>query len=89
MEDEIISLKGVKDAAVVGIPDEVYGEVAAAAVVLEKGCRLTQEELITKLKSRIARFKIPEKVIFMDAIPKTPGLKTDKKTIRTLFEKGI
>lgn len=89
VEDEIISLKGVKDAAVVGIPDEVYGEVAAAAVVLEKGCRLTQEELITKLKSRIARFKIPEKVIFMDAIPKTPGLKTDKKTIRTLFEKGI
>lgn len=89
VEDEIISLRGVKDAAVVGIPDDIYGEVAAAAVVLEEGSLLTEELLKKKLTGRLARFKIPEKVIFLDAIPKTPGLKTDKKTIRTMFEKGI
>ena len=89
VEDEIISLRGVKDAAVVGIPDDIYGEVAAAAVVLEEGSVMTEETLKKKLMSRLARFKIPEKVIFLDAIPKTPGLKTDKKTIRTMFEKGI
>lgn len=43
VEDELIAFKGVKDAAVVGIPNEKYGEVAAAVVVLEKGAQLTEE----------------------------------------------
>lgn len=55
-------------------------------VVLEEGIRMTEEELKESLKSRLARFKIPERILFVDAVPKTPGLKTDKKYIRTLFE---
>lgn len=86
VEDELVSRKGIKDAAVVGIPSEKYGEAAAAVVVLEEGIRMTEEELKESLKSRLARFKIPERILFVDAVPKTPGLKTDKKYIRTLFE---
>lgn len=88
VENELLSLEGIKDTAVVGIPNGVYGEVAAAVVVLEKGSRLTEEEIKIGLKNRLAKFKIPEKVIFVDEVPKTPGLKTDKNYIRTLFEKG-
>ena len=85
VEDELIAQDGVKDAAVVGIPNEKYGEVAAAVVVLETGYELTEEELKARLKNRLARFKIPEKILFVEAVPKTPGLKTDKKKIKTLF----
>lgn len=78
--------KGVKDAAVVGIPNEKYGEVAAAVVVLEKGAQLTEEQIKEEMLKEMARFKVPERILFLDAIPKTPGLKTDKKYIRTLFQ---
>lgn len=86
VEEELIAHRGIKDAAVVGIPSEKYGETAAAVVVLEKGISMTADELKEELKSRLARFKIPEKILFLDAVPKTPGLKTDKKYIKTLFE---
>jgi acyl-CoA synthetase (AMP-forming)/AMP-acid ligase II len=88
VEEEILSLSGVKDVAVVGIPHRKYGEAAAAVVVLETELNMTEEELKNRLRNRLAKFKIPEKVIFMEAVPKTAGLKTDKKYIRTLFEKG-
>lgn len=86
VEDELIAFKGVKDAAVVGIPNEKYGEVAAAVVVLEKGAQLTEEQIKEEMLKEMARFKVPERILFLDAIPKTPGLKTDKKYIRTLFQ---
>ena len=71
--------------AVAGIPDEFYGEVAAAVVVVHPGTRLSQEQIQDKLKDRVARYKIPEKILFVDEIPRTPGLKVDKKHIRTMF----
>ena len=85
VEDELVAVEGVKDAAVVGIPSKKYGEVAAALIVLESGVQMTAEELKADLKSRLAKFKIPEQILFADAVPKTPGLKTDKKTIKTMF----
>ena len=85
VEDELVAVEGIKDAAVVGIPSEKYGEVAAALIVLESGVQMTAEELKADLKSRLAKFKIPEQILFADAVPKTPGLKTDKKTIKTMF----
>ena len=85
VEDELVAVEGVKDAAVVGIPSDKYGEVAAALIVLESGVQMTAEELKADLKSRLAKFKIPEQILFADAVPKTPGLKTDKKTIKEMF----
>ena len=86
VEDELIALPGIKDAAVVGIPSEKYGEVAAAVVVLEKDTVLTEEKIKEDLGKEMARFKVPDQIIFRKEIPKTPGLKTDKKYIRTLFK---
>lgn len=85
VEDEIIALEGVRDAAVVGIPDKVYGEVAAAVVVLEKQAAITEEELKEQLRPKLARYKIPERILFVDAVPKTPGFKTDKRKIKEMF----
>ena len=86
VEEELTSLPEIKDAAVVGIPDRKYGEVAAAAVVLRNGCSVTEEMVRDRLLERMARFKIPEKILFLETIPKTPGLKTDKNYIRSLFK---
>lgn len=85
MEDELIAIEEVRDAAVVGIPDTVYGEVAAAVVVPKEPGHVTQEDLKERLKTRLARYKIPEQILFVEAVPKTPGLKTDKRRIKELF----
>lgn len=86
VEDELMRLAGIKDAAVVGIPDKTYGEVAAAVVVAEDGCSISEDQIKEGLKSRLARYKIPAKILFVSAVPKTPGLKTDKRKIRQMFE---
>ncbi|MCI5900265.1 MAG: acyl--CoA ligase [Lachnospiraceae bacterium] len=86
VEDELLALEGIRDAAVVGIPSEKYGEVAAAIVVCEKGCFEKEEDIRQALGQKMARYKIPERILFVEEIPKTPGLKVDKKYIRTLFK---
>ena len=73
VEEELVSLKEIKDAAVVGIPDLKYGEVA-------------EGEIRSRLLEKMARFKVPERILFLKEIPRTQGLKTDKKYIRSLFE---
>lgn len=85
VEDELLRIPGVRDAAVAGIPDAVYGEAAAAVVVMESGCHMTPAELKSRLKCRMAGYKIPREILFVAAVPKTPGMKTDKNAIRRLF----
>lgn len=85
VENEIYRMKGVEDTAVVGIPDDIYGEVAAAVVKPLPGTVLTEDSVKNELKGRIATYKIPARVLIMDKIPVTPNGKVDKRTIKTLF----
>lgn len=89
VEEELLSLCQIKEASVVGIPSEKYGEVAAAVVVLEKDVVITEEEIKSKLYTKMAKFKIPERILFLNEIPKTPGMKVDKRYIRTLFKQEM
>ncbi len=59
----------VETCAVVGIPDPTWGEVGAAFVVLRKGHSATAEELLAYLRDHLARYKVPKKVLFVDALP--------------------
>ena len=59
VEDVLLSLDGVADAAVLGVPDERWGEVGAAFVVLEPGAALTEDEVLAACRERLARFKVP------------------------------
>lgn len=85
VENELYLLEGVEEAAVVGIPDALYGEVAAAVIQCAPGVSLTQEEIQAQLRVKIAKYKVPAKVLFVPEIPTTPNGKIDKVKIRTMF----
>lgn len=82
LEETLCGLPGVREACVAGIPDAFYGEVPVAAVVAEATAQLTEEGLREKLRQIVARFEVPEHIVFMSAIPQTSGDKPDRAAVR-------
>jgi fatty-acyl-CoA synthase len=78
IEAEMVSHPGVSDAAVVSVPDETWGEVGVAFVVGS----VTQDELEQYLAQRIAKYKVPRRFVFLDALPRTPYGKVVKDELR-------
>ena len=72
----------IQEIAVVGIPDERMGEVPKAFVVLKEGASLTEQEFVELARSKMAHYKAPRFVQFIDAIPRTSVGKVDKKPLR-------
>src|SRR5262249_45339857 len=60
----------VKDAATIGVPDEIYGEEVKAFVILREGCEASEKELIDFCSERLADFKCPKAISFVEDIPK-------------------
>jgi fatty-acyl-CoA synthase len=82
VEDVLLSLDGIGDAAVLGVPDERWGEVGAAFVVLEPGAALSEDEIIAVCRERLARFKVPASVRFLDELPRSAMNKVLKDELR-------
>jgi len=74
IEAELVSHPGVRDAAVVAIPDAQWGEVGVAFVVGDA----KEDELASYLTLRIAKYKVPKRFVFVDALPRTPYGKVEK-----------
>jgi fatty-acyl-CoA synthase len=72
----------VVETAVVGRPDERWGEVPVAFVVLSADATATPEELIEHCQGRLAKFKVPKAVVFIDALPRNPSGKVLKRDLR-------
>lgn len=72
-------------AAVIGIPDELYGEDVAAVVVLKPGAKITEQEVIEFCKARLADYKCPKTVRFVEDIPKGPTGKLLKRELAQMF----
>ncbi|MGQ9803468.1 MAG: acyl-CoA synthetase [Anaerolineae bacterium] len=75
----------VAEAALIGVPDEKWGEVGRAIVVLHPGAQVTAEEILTFCRERLASYKVPKSVIFVDELPKTGANKVDKERLRKLY----
>jgi fatty-acyl-CoA synthase len=75
----------VLEAAVVAAPDERWGEVPYAIVVLKKGASATEEELMSFARERLAHFKCPKRVDFIDALPRTATGKIQKNVLRERY----
>nr|WP_286462857.1 hypothetical protein [Myroides odoratimimus] len=87
----ISSYPGVVDAAVIGIPDDKWGERPFALVVAKVGVEIVEKDLVEHMqkyvdKQVINKWAIPDRFVFVDDIPKTSVGKISKKRIRELHE---
>ena len=86
VEKELLEMDGMEEAAVIALPHPVYGEAPAAVVKLNKDGKWDEKKVKQYLKGRMAGYKIPEHIMFVDQIPLTPNGKYDKKNMKRLFE---
>jgi len=82
VESVMLGHADVAEAALIGIPHPKWGEVGRAIVVPRPGTALSEEDLLSYLEERLARFKIPKTVVFVAELPKTAAGKVDKKVLR-------
>lgn len=85
VEAALLELPGVDNCAVFGIPDDKWGEVPRAAVVLTGEVRLSEHDLAEFLSGRIAKYKIPKSFAFLDEIPRNASGKIRKYELRERF----
>lgn len=78
----------VAEAAVIGVPDPKWGEVGRAIVALKPGAQPAAEELTTFCRERLAGYKVPKSIVFVDELPKTGAGKVDKQRLRELYGTG-
>jgi fatty-acyl-CoA synthase len=85
IEDVLIEHPSVAEAAVFGAPDPKWGEVIVAAIRPPPGCPVDPEEIKRFIASRIARYKVPEDVIAVEAFPLTPTGKIQKLALKDIY----
>ena len=84
----LLSLHGVRDCAVFGIPDEEFGEALAAHVELHDGAQLTADAVREHVRARLAAYKTPRVVEFSDALPREDSGKIFKRRLREPYWSG-
>jgi len=84
VEDVLYGHPAVREAAVVGVPDEYRGETVKAYISLKPGESVTKEELIAFCKEQMAAYKYPRSIEFIDEVPKTISGKTLRRELRAL-----
>ncbi|MBW2649126.1 MAG: AMP-binding protein, partial [Deltaproteobacteria bacterium] len=82
VEEVLYQHPAVEEVAVIGLPDPKWIEIVAAVVVLKKGASITEKELITHSKERLAGFKCPKKIIITNKLPKNPSGKILKRELK-------
>jgi fatty-acyl-CoA synthase len=85
VEEMIYRLPAVSEVAVVGLPHPKWVEAVAAIVVVKPGQELTEDQLMDHCAGRMAGFKVPKAVVFVDALPKNPSGKLLKRELRQRY----
>jgi fatty-acyl-CoA synthase len=85
VENVLFQLAGVKEAAVIGVPDEKWGEVGKAIVACAPGASLAAEDVVKHCRGMLAAYKVPKHVVFVDALLRNASGKVDKPALRKLY----
>lgn len=82
IESVLMSHPAVQDCAVIGVPDEKWGEVGQAVVVVKPGAEITEAEILRHCSENLARYKVPKSVRFVQALPRNATGKVLKRVLR-------
>ena len=85
-EEKILTHPAVAEVAILGVPDSTWGEVGVAVCVLRPDATLHERDLLAWLEGKVARYKLPKRVFFWDALPKSGYGKITKKDVRAELE---
>jgi malonyl-CoA/methylmalonyl-CoA synthetase len=85
IESVIDEMDGVFESAVIGVPHPEFGEAVTAVIVAKPGKHLSETAIISALKSKIANFKVPKRIFFMDDLPRNTMGKVQKNLLRDQF----
>src|SRR5690606_26982967 len=85
IENLLYRMPGVAEAAVIGVPDPRWVEVGLAVIVPAPGAQLTEEAVREYCRAGLAGYKVPKRVRFVDALPRTPAGKVEKPLLRQRY----
>jgi malonyl-CoA/methylmalonyl-CoA synthetase len=85
VESEIDALPGVVESAVIGLPHRDFGEGVTAVVVAKAGAQLSEDAMMAALRGRLANFKLPKRILFVDDLPRNTMGKVQKNALRETY----
>jgi acyl-CoA synthetase (AMP-forming)/AMP-acid ligase II len=88
VENVLMGHPAIADVAVIGVPSEKWGETAKAVVVRKPDVEVTEAQIIDYARERLARFKCPTTIDWVEALPRNPSGKILKKDLRAPYWEG-
>ena len=86
IESEIDAMPGVVESAVIGVPHADFGEGVTAVVVRQPGAKIDEAAVLNGLEGRLAKFKMPKRVFFVDELPRNTMGKVQKNILRETYK---